>query len=364
MSARAQMFGRLLLMFAAVCALVFHPSAFAQDRAGSNTPAQVTQAIERVRASPDNEDALTQALALGGTLLRDGRFADASELFAALAGYRPRHPEILYGAALATFNAGRAAQAEGFARRAVEAAQATVQQTTAAGGSPSAGRERVADALVLLGVVLAVRGDDAGALKSVKEAVRLAPTNFDAQLALGRALFGVGDDAGATLAFRAAVALKPADVSALFYLATALEHGGDADAALATYRELIARKPGSADGHLGLGVLLIKRGGMDEGLRELRRALEINPNLYEARITLGRTLVAEGHAEESIEHLRRAAELAPKNPEPHYQLAIAYRRLGRKDEAAAESIIVKRIHETRRGDGTIQASSPAAPPDK
>jgi tetratricopeptide (TPR) repeat protein len=363
MSARAQMFGRLLWMLAAVCVVAFHTAALAQDRAGSITPAQVTQAIERVRSAPDNEDALRQALALGGTLLRDGRFADASELFAVLADYRPRHPEILYGAALATFNAGLAEQAEVFARKAVEAAQAAAQQATAVGGVPSAGREQVADALVLLGVVLAVRGDDAGALKSVKEAVQLAPNNFDAQLALGRALFGIGDDAGATVAFRAAVALRPTDAPALFYLATALEHGGDAVAALATYRELIARKPDNADGHLGLGVLLLKQGGVDEGLRELRRALEINPNLYEARITLGRTLVAQGHALESIEHLRHAAELAPNNPEPHYQLSIAYRRLGRKEEAAAESIIVKRIHETRRGDGSIQASSPA-PPDK
>jgi Flp pilus assembly protein TadD len=362
MSARAQMFGRLLLISAAVCAVVFHTTAFAQDRATSITPAQVAQAIERVRSSPDNEDGVSQALALGGILLREDRFADASELFAVLADYRPQHPEILYGAALATFNAGRAAQAEAFARRAVEAAQIAAQ-TTPVGGVPSAGRERLADALVLLGVVLAVRGDDAGALKSVKEAVRLAPNNFDAQLALGRALFGVGDDAGATIAFRAAVALRPTDTSALFYLATTQEHAGDAEAALATYRELVARKPASADGHLGLGVLLIKRGGMEEGVRELRRALEINPNLYEARITLGRTLVAEGRSEESIEHLHRAAELAPNNPEPHYQLSIAYRRLGRKEEAAAESATVKRIHEARRGNGSIQASSPA-PPDK
>jgi Flp pilus assembly protein TadD len=47
--------------------------------------------------------------------------------------------------------------------------------------------------------------------------------------------------------------------------------------------------------------------------------------------------------------LRRAAELAPSNPEPHYQLALAYRRMGRNEEAAAETAIVERIHQLRRG---------------
>ncbi len=357
MSARAQIFGRLILIFAATCASTFQPAASAQDRAGSITPAQVTQAIERARISPDNENVFTQALALGGTLLREGRFAEAAELFDALVNNRPQHPAALYGAALATFNAGRALQAETLAHRAVEAALAGTQTTTA----DRAGNERAADALVLLAVVLAVRGDDAGALKSVKEAVRLAPDNFDAQLSLGRALFGAGDDAGAARAFRAAVALRPNDASALFFLATALEHGGDMDAALATYRELIARKPDTAGGHLGLGVLLLKRGELADGIRALQRALEINPNLYEARITLGRTLVAQGRAAEAVEHLRRAAELAPNNPEPHYQLSIAYRHLGRKEEAAAESLIVKRIHESRRNSSGVQASSPTAP---
>jgi len=81
----------------------------------------------------------------------------------------------------------------------------------------------------------------------------------------------------------------------------------------------------------------------------LQRALEINPNLYEARVTLGRYLITRGRSSEALEHLERAAQLAPGNPEPHYQLALAYRHLGRQEDAAKESAIVKRIHESRRG---------------
>jgi tetratricopeptide (TPR) repeat protein len=60
-------------------------------------------------------------------------------------------------------------------------------------------------------------------------------------------------------------------------------------------------------------------------------------------------LVGKGRATDAIAHLRAAADLAPSNPEPHYQLSLAYRKLGRKEEAEAESAVVKKIHESRRG---------------
>jgi protein O-GlcNAc transferase len=202
-----------------------------------------------------------------------------------------------------------------------------------------------------MAVVLAVRNKEAEALNSAQRAVRLAPNNFDAQFVFGRALFGSGDYAGAARTFRLAVALKPTDADAQFFLATALERSGDDESALVAYRQLVKESPQRMEGHLGVGVLLVKKGGasLDEGMKELRTALGINPKSYEARIALGRALVSRGRPADALEHLKVAADLAPNNPEPHYQLSLAYRRLGRKEEAAAESAIVKRIHESRRG---------------
>lgn len=352
--------------------------------------ASAAQVVERARSSSDTEDDFVRSLANAYALVAEGHFAEAAELFGTLVEKRPRDASALYGAALAVFNAGRPAEAEPFARRAVDArlaaARAATQgsearpanaantnaaanaKTNAAnvnGSAANAGAANAsaADALVLLAVIQAVRGNDDAALESAKRAVALDPGHFDAQFTLGRALYGAGDDAGAARAFRAANAIRPEDARALFFLATALERGGDAAGALAAYRELALRQPRAAEGHLGLGVLLVKRGGteVDEGMRELARALEINPDLYEARVTLGRMLVARGRAAESVAHLTRAAELAPANPEPHYQLSLAYRRLGRKDEAAAEAAIVKRIHESRRAGGATRPNTPATP---
>ena len=337
------------LLLCAACAFTIVPSVCGQERVtdGSVTAAQIAQTVQHLRSSQADDRLLVQAIEMGDVLLRERRFAEAAELFGVLVQQQPSDPAVLYGQALATFNLGRVTEAEPIARKAADLAVSAASIPLVKGNrSPSA-----ADALVLLSVVLAVKGDDAGALNVLVRAVGLAPDNFDARLALGRVLFGMGDDTGAARAFRAAIALMPSNGDALFYLATTLERSGDATEALITYRQLIERQPKRADGHLGLGVLLLKRGSADreEGIRELQRAVELDANLYEARVTLGRALIVEGRPTEAVEHLRHAAELAPNNPEPHYQLSLAYRRLGNKNQADAESAIVKRIHDARRG---------------
>lgn len=347
------------LLLSATCVLTLPSAGRSQERPtnSSATPAQIAEISEHLRASSVDERHLAQARELGGVLLRQSRFAEAAELFGLLSQREPGDPAVWYGLALATFNLGRVAESEPIARKAVDLAEAApgAPQVNSPTRFPS-----VADALVLLSVVLAVKGDDAGALKVLERAVRLAPDNFDAQLALGRLRFGMGDDAGAVRAFREASTLMPSNGQALFYLATALDRGGDTAGARTVYGELIKRQPKMAEGHLGLGVLLLKRSttDIDEGTRELQLALQIDPNLYEARVALGRALILKGRSEEAIEHLRRAAALAPDNPEPHYQLSLAYRRLGKKDQAAAETAIVKRIHSGRRSGKPAESDQP------
>ena len=145
------------------------------------------------------------------------------------------------------------------------------------------------------------------------------------------------------------ITLKLVRISAHF-LASTLERLGNISEALKEYRKIVALRPDSAEGHLGVGSLLIKTEGdlSQEGLASLEKAVSLNGDLYEARVTLAKTLIRRNRSADAVQHLVRAAELAPSNPEPHFQLAIAYRKLGRKTEADAESEKVRRIHEERR----------------
>ena len=334
--------------------------AYGQD----NVPAtQVAEMVAKVRRSTTSAAVSLEALSVGQRLLVTQRYAEASELFEALLEKSPREPVVLYGAALAAFNLRRAERAESLVRLATEIYLGGIPDNDTGKLVSAKQRLPAADALVLLAVILGARGDDAQALKTVQRAVAIAPEHFDAQFTLGRALYGMGDSVAAVKAFQSALKIRPDHAKALFFLATTLESAGDSDAALAAYRDLAQRQPQATEGHLGLGVLLIKRGGTNvtKGIEELRTAVRIDPNLYEAQVTLGRALLMQKLAGESIQYLLRAAELAPNNPEPHYQLALAYRRLGQTEKALEESAIVKRIHEARRGEG---AQNNPAKPDK
>jgi tetratricopeptide (TPR) repeat protein len=345
--------GLVARLFTAITLLVVICVLPVCGQTNSAPSAQVVEMIARVRAVSPAEVASLGALPLGRRLLAEQRYSEAYELFGALLEKWPREPAVLYGAALGAFNTGHSAEAERLARTASDIYLAGSVDKEPPKSMATEQRLRGADALVLLAVILGARGADSEALKSVRRAAAIAPEHFDAQFTLGRAQYSVGDAAAAVKAFRTALALKPDDTRTLFFLATALEGAGDLNAALDAYRDLVTRQPRAAEGHLGLGVLLIKRGGVDveKGIQELKNAVGINPNLYEAQVTLGRALLARKLNRESVEHLQRAAELAPGNPEPHYQLALAYRRLGFNDKAVEETAIVKRIHELRRGEG-------------
>ncbi|HET6893474.1 MAG TPA: tetratricopeptide repeat protein, partial [Pyrinomonadaceae bacterium] len=318
---------------------------------------QVSELVARVKAAHPGDIALTEALAVGQSLINEKRFAEAAEVFGAVLDKNPTEPVALYGAALSAFNLGKTSEAESLARAAVAAT--TSGSSDVPSNKMSKEKTRATDALVLLAIVLAVRGDDPGALKSAQQAVRIAPDHFDAQFTLGRALYSVGDMSAAVKAFRVAVSLNPSDARALFFLGTTLERAGDLESALNTYRQLIAKRPNAAQGHLGVGTVLVRRGGtqMEEGIEALKRAVTLEPDLYEARVALGRALVSKGRAGESLEHLIRASELAPRNPEPQYQLSLAYRRLRQYDKAAEATAAVKRIHESRRASRAPRKSS-------
>jgi tetratricopeptide (TPR) repeat protein len=309
--------------------------------------AQLAKIIQDIQAKRVGPDRMAVIRAAGFQLVAASRFEEAKDLFTAILEVAPRDQQASYGGALALFNLRQLPQAESLARSALESAKR--ERAAARPAEVGNWRSRESDSLVLLGVILAVKGDNAGALNAVRGAVALAPENFDAQFTLGRALYGAGDLANAVIAFRKAIIIRPQDLQARFFLATVLEGAGQYDQAREAYADLIRIQPRQAEGHLGLGALLLKQAdNAEEGISELAQAVKLKGDLYEARVALGRALIKVGRADQALEHLDRAAQLAPENPEPHYQLAIAYRRLGKTEAAERESANVKEINSLHR----------------
>jgi Flp pilus assembly protein TadD len=74
----------------------------------------------------------------------------------------------------------------------------------------------------------------------------------------------------------------------------------------------------------------------------------LNPTFADAFIGLGKSLVSAGRPEEAVKPLENAVKLQPENPVAHFQLATAYRRAGRKEEAEREFAVHRKTSEQAR----------------
>jgi tetratricopeptide (TPR) repeat protein len=301
--------------------------------------AQVDKNSSTQKAKNTIDEKLKLLRQQGFIYLQSGSWLEAKVFFDQVLDKLPDDYFSLYGSGVALYNLGRIAEAETAIQKAADILSVSKENN-----------EILADSLVLSAVILAGQKQTGRAIEELQKAVSLAPQNFDANLSLGRAYFGNSDLVNAVRFFQKAVSLKTDNLQARFFLATALERRGSFPEALKEYREVVKLNDNYAEGHLGLGVLLINLEGPKsaEGLNALQKAVSLKGNLYEARLTLGKTLVKLNRAEEAIEHLKIATQIAPNNPEPHYQLALAYRKTGKQTEAANEMEIVKTIHENRR----------------
>lgn len=303
---------------------------------GSRLWAQTDVANGTALDAPQDLDALRKA---GFGYLKSAEWERANVTFEKIIAIEQGDYLSLYGNAVALFNLKRP-----------EVAQENVESAIRILSRTKANDRLLADSLVLKAVMIATKGDSESAIEELLKATALVPSHFDAHFTLGRAYFGNGDMERAVSSFRTALGIMPGNTEARFFLATTLERRGDYEEALSEYRAMLSLNKESARANLGLGVLLIKLEGDKslEGVAALRKAINLNGDLYEARITLGKSLLRTKRADEAVEHLKRAVELAPRNPEPHYQLAMAYTQLGRKKDAAEQFRIVRMIHEERR----------------
>ncbi len=284
-------------------------------------------------------DSHSEQRSVGFSLVREGRWREADEVFEKILKKSGKDALSLYGSALSKFNYGD-----------ITGAGNRVKTAIGILGEFGENKALLADCLVLSAIVGARGGANSEAVLLLKRAVELVPGHFDANFSFARALYGEGDLKNAAIYFEKAVDIQPQNTNARFFLATVLENLGDYEGSLSEYRKIVQASPDDINGNLGLGVLLLKLEGDSsvEGVRALEKVIEKDGGIYEARIELGRHQVRKKLFKDAIANLEAAALLKPGNPEAYYQLAIAYRRLGMKKEAEEAIQVVKSIHESRR----------------
>lgn len=99
--------------------------------------------------------------------------------------------------------------------------------------------------------------------------------------------------------------------------------------------------PRNAGAEYVLGELAREAGRIPEAVEHFTRAARLDSGFGDAFLGLGMALVAEKRYSDAIPPLETAVKLQPGNPAGHYNLAIAYGREGRKEDAQREAALQK-----------------------
>jgi len=180
----------------------------------------------------------------------------------------------------------------------------------------------------LLGVALMEAGDMAAAIESLQQADRLEPERPLTLLALGLAFNARKHYDEARGALRHALDLEPENIDGLAALAEAEAGAGDLARAEDDARRVLARSSTHGAANLVMGLVFMKR----ERYAEARDALT------------------------------RAIAAAPDSAAAHYQLSLAYARLG--DEVNARTHVELYQQKLRETEARIKALRGAAPSDR
>jgi protein O-GlcNAc transferase len=186
------------------------------------------------------------------------------------------------------------------------------------------------------------RMDDA--VLELTKAASLDPALPDPPYTLGILYMQMGRFEDSATQFKAALALRPANGDGWAMLGSVLKQMQQADKrdeAEAALRKAIALMPNQPGAHITLAGVLADEGKREEAAAERKLAAGLSRTaVNRQRATLstnaGNQLLQRGEIADAVEQYLDAIAADPGYAEAHSQLAIAYARQGRADEAAAE----------------------------
>jgi len=109
-----------------------------------------------------------------------------------------------------------------------------------------------------------------------------------------------------------------------------------ADDAKKEFQQELEIDPNNAGAEYVLGELARQAQQWDEAVQHFSQAAKLDAGFGDAFLGLGSTLISQKKFADAITPLEKAVKLEPQNPAAHYNLATAYVRTGRKQDADKE----------------------------
>ena len=221
-----------------------------------------------------------------------------------------------------------------------------------------------------LATVCAEGGDFAKAAEVAEKAAQLFPKESEVFVVRGAASMLLGRADSAAQDFAIATRLAPARADARFFLALTKYQRGDFAEAVQTLRAAAKEGITDSDLHYLTAECLLKMDPANTAppLEELKRAIALNSASVPARILRGKLLLAAGRAGDAVEDLELARKTSPDSRSASYNLARAYRALGRTSDAQkllrglqaeSENTLLDEISHERLGNAVLGRGDPA-----
>src|SRR3954470_9803960 len=317
-------------------------------------------AIETYKAAltidPKRVDALSN---LGAAYVHLGQFEDAIAQYTTALAIDPANATVRMNLALAYYKSARPNEAVSALKAVVATAPETRQAyLILADCYLQTGRPQEAVALLkpraamfegdlgfayVLGTALLQTNDERGGQVSIDQIFK-AGDSAEAHLLMGVAYLNGFDYASAKSELERALQLNSRLPTANSAHGRALLGLGDQPAAEKAFRQELSVNVNDFEANLMVGSMRRTNQDFDDALLYLNRALAIHPGDLSARKLIASTKLQTGAVEEAAKMLEAIVKDSPDSVDAHVQLATAYNRLKRKDDAAREQEIVNRLN--------------------
>ena len=192
-------------------------------------------------------------------------------------------------------------------------------------------------------------GDYTEGVRRLKDLSSKNPNNADIHTFLGEAFSEQKEYSAALEEYRKSLAIDANQARPHFLAGLVLIHQGESAEAERELRAALKLNPTDVASKYHLAYALIQRQEKTEAFTLLRQVIEQDPKYADAYYELGKLLLEKGDVKEAISNLEAGTKLTPDSDYIHYQLAMAYRRDSRNDDAQRELKLYQTLKNRNRG---------------
>lgn len=193
-------------------------------------------------------------------------------------------------------------------------------------------------------------------LETLNSLIAMGPDSPRVHQLLGQTYEDRYEDTQALAEYRIVEKMAPTLPGIHYAVGHLLAKFGDRTGALTELHEELKQDPTHAEANGEIGTILVFENQPAKAIPYLEAALRIDPSLLLVHQELGKAYMLQGNYPKAVEELKLAAK-NDLDGSAHYQLGMAYRKMGRAEEARKEIDICARIRAER-----LESSRPGAVP--